>query len=148
MRKWIFLLILSGLVVAALLACTAVNSSSSSCPSFAAQQLLPQTGDAETQYVIWVSMNDTTTNATLTSVVAQAFFANGQSANNTLDLVQEETNPLRYLRTFTGSQVCASGTCTLYFHVIATSKSNCQSAYDSPLFQVVISATPADDDTE
>lgn len=117
-----------------------------SCPSFADRQLLPETGDADTEFVLWVKLRDSQANRELTSVIAQLYRVDGRSANLTLDLVRVEDDPYKYIRTFNGKAVCETGTCTLFFRVIAEHKDGCKKAFDTPLFQVVTD-TEADDDT-
>jgi hypothetical protein len=140
-----WLLLAVGLALA-LGGCGSTDEKKSDCPSFADQQLLPEEGGPDTQYVLWVKLRDTDTNKKLESMVAQSFTVDGRSNNKTFDLVRVESNPLKYLRTFNGSEVCASDTCTLYFRVIATSQDGCERGFDTELFQVVMDQGDDDDD--
>jgi hypothetical protein len=144
------LFLLAG-ITGALFACGEEKKDEEKCPSFADQQMLPETGIAETEFVLWVKLRDRDANHNLAGMVAQLFNVDGRSANKTLDLVRVEDDPLKYIRTFKGSDVCASDTCTLYFHVIAEHQDGCERSFDTPLFQVTIGAadddSAADDDT-
>ena len=134
-----------------LASCEAEKKDEEQCPSFADQQLLPETGSTDTEFVLWVKLRNREANHNLSGIVAQLFSVDGRSANKTLDLVRVEDNPLKYIRTFKGMDVCASGVCTLYFRVVAEHEKGCQRSFDTPLFQVAIGAadddTTADDDT-
>jgi len=144
-RFWVIGLA-AAIALGAAFGCGKTNTANNKCASFAGEQLLPQTGGADTTFVLWVELSDTTAGQTLSTMIAQSFLADGVSNNLTLDLVRETNDNLRYLRTFQGSDVCGSGTCTLYFHVIATSSGGCNTGFDTPLFQVAIG--PSDDDND
>ena len=116
------------------------------CPSFDDMQLLPEIGDAETEYVLFVEFKNNNANKNLETVRAVAYFADGRSAGVTLDLVRLEDRAHKYLRTFAGDEVCEADTCTLFFEVTARHESGCTRGFDTPLFQVVIDE-PVDDDT-
>ena len=144
-------LIFGLLLAAALLALGGCDDGSDdnedSCPSFADMQLLPETGVADTQFVLWIKMRGKQVNRELDRVIAQLYLVDGRSNNKTFDLVRVEDDPYKYIRTFNGDEVCETGTCTLFFRVIAEHKDGCKKSFDTPLFQVVIDQG-ADDDTE
>jgi len=117
-----------------------------SCPSFADRQLLPEIGGSDTEYVLWVKLKSKSANRELESMVANAFHADGRSTGVTLDLVRVEDEPYKYIRTFQGNELCASGTCTLYFQVVAKHEEGCREQFDTPLFQIVMDANADDDD--
>ncbi|MDP8224135.1 MAG: hypothetical protein P9L99_12305 [Candidatus Lernaella stagnicola] len=117
-----------------------------SCPSFKDQQLLPDSGGPSSDFVLWVELKEKKANRQLSSVVANAFFADGRSAGKTFDLVRVEEEPYKYLRTFTGEEVCEANTCTLFFQVIAVHEDGCRKSFDTPLFQVIW-PDESDDDT-
>jgi hypothetical protein len=134
-------------LAAALAGCGSVDDNKGdACPSFDDSQLLPEVGGADSEFVLWIQLNDSEANRHLDSVIAQLFFADGRSANKTFDLVRVEDDPLKYLRTFTGAEACSIGTCTLYFHVIAEHEDGCQRSRDTQLFQVVMDQ--GDDDSQ
>jgi len=116
------------------------------CPAFNDYQLLPEIGDLNSEFVLWVEMRVREANRELVGVTADLYEASGRAAGKAFDLVRVEDNQYRYLRTFTGDEVCTSGTCTLYFQVIAEHEDGCKKAFDTPLFQVVIDDGQTDDD--
>jgi hypothetical protein len=126
---------------------TGTTQDDESCPSFADMQLLPETGDAGTEFVLWIKLKDSQANREIDSMIAQLYLVDGRPNNKTFDLVRVENDPYKYIRTFNGDEVCETGTCTLFFRVVATHKDGCQKSFDTPLFQVVIDQG-ADDDTQ
>ena len=116
------------------------------CPSFAEYpQAYPLLGDGGSVYELYVRFKSKSVNRRLESVYAQLYFTTGQYAGVTYDLVRTEADPHRYLRTFTGDEVCENGTCSLRFKVFAEHVDGCTKALESNIFQVVIDEADDDD---
>ena len=148
MRKLAILLLLFFVPIVFVTACgEETDDDGESCPSFNDRQLLPDVGEPDTEFVLWVELKSKNVNRQIESLIANAFFADGRSANKTFDLVRVEDKPYKYLRTFKGDEVCDSGVCTLFFQVVARHEDGCARSFDTPLFQVVCPDQGDDDDT-
>ena len=115
------------------------------CPSFADYQLYPDIGEPDSVFELFVRLKNKSANFNVERIYAQLYQSNGNSGGVTFDLVRTEADHLRYLRTFRGNEVCDSGTCSLYFRVIAEHVKGCSKSFETDIFQVVVDQE--DDDT-
>ena len=117
------------------------------CPRYSDYQLYPEVGDGETEFELLIQLKKKSVNQTVNRIEAELYHSDGSSAQQTLDLVQSNADPFRFLRAFNGAEVCEEGTCNLYFHVVASHLSGCEKAFDTDIFVVQMPA-PADDDDD
>ncbi len=144
----VFLFLLLALALsAALWACGDDDDDDEDCPSFADYQVYPEVGDGDSVYELYVRLKTKSVNKKVERVYARLYASNGQPTGEVFDLVRTEADHYRYLRTFTGDEVCESGTCSLYFKVFAEHTEGCVKAFETDMFQVVIEET-GDDDTQ
>lgn len=118
------------------------------CPRFSDYQIYPEFGTATTEYELLVVLKKKSVNHKVNRIEAKLFNSDGSSAQKTLDMVQSNEDPYRFVRGFSGSDVCEEGTCHLYFHVIAYHTSGCEKAFDTQMLVVEVPTTIDDDDAE
>lgn len=148
MRKWLWLLLALTALVGLALACGDTDDDEDEdCPSFAEYpQVYPEAGDADSHHELYVRFKSKKVNRQLERVYAQLYYTNGQYAGVTFDMVRTEDDDYRYLRSFTGSEVCEEDFCFLRFRVFAEHADGCTKSLESNIFQVIIEE--GDDDTE
>lgn len=139
----LILLALAGLLVAA--GCGKEQTNEETCPSFSDYQLYPPLGTGDSVYELLVMLRDRSANQDVEKVYADLYSSNDQYAGRTFDLVRLEADHLRYLLTFQGSEVCESGTCSLFFKVFAKHPEGCIKSFQTDIFQVVIGPETDDD---
>jgi hypothetical protein len=131
--------------VALALACSVKKDNPQECPSFEDYQIYPLEGGPDTEYELFVLLKNDSDNKGVLEIVADLYTSDGAPAGETYPLVRSDADTKRFLRSFTGEELCPEGLCSLFFRVIATHKSDCIKAFDTDIVQV--DNPQGDDDT-
>jgi len=115
------------------------------CPRFYDYQIYPEVGRQDTEFEILVILKQKSENRQIAKIKANIYHSDGRSAQISLDMVQSNADPYRFVRSFMGNEVCEEGTCKYFFKVVATHATGCVKTFNSSVF-VVETSTIADDD--
>ena len=116
------------------------------CPVFSKYQIYPEEGDGDTQYELLIILARKEVNAKVTAIQAKVANSDGSLTPFTLDMVQSNAEPARFVRAFNGNEVCEEGTCMLFFKAKAFHASGCKKSIKTDVFVVRMPESPDDDD--